>query len=122
MTYKLKFLPAAAKQWKKLSHPIQSQFKKKLAERLKNTRVAWSKLSGFDSVYKIKLRLAGYRLAYEVVDDEILVYVLALGKREKIKSTKSLSKECSLGITSCCYGNFTRCRSQIGAEQNVGCI
>ena len=42
-----------------------------------------TKLSGFDSVYKIKLRSAGYRLAYEVVDKEVLVYVLAIGKREK---------------------------------------
>lgn len=83
MTYKLKFLPATLKEWKKLSHPIQSQFKKKLAERLENPLVPSSKLSGFESVYKIKLRSAGYRLAYEVVDKEILVYVLSIGKREK---------------------------------------
>ena len=30
-------------------------------------------------MYKIKLRTAGYRLAYEVIDDEIIVYVLAIG-------------------------------------------
>lgn len=40
------------------------------------------KLSGFENVYKIKLRTVGYRLTYEVVDAEIVVYVLALGKRE----------------------------------------
>lgn len=54
--------------------PIKSQFKKKLAERLENPLVAADKLSGYESVYKIKLRSAGYRLAYEVEDDQLLVY------------------------------------------------
>jgi mRNA interferase RelE/StbE len=83
MTYRLKFLPKALKEWKKLSPPIREQFTKKLKERLLNPRVASDKLSGFESVYKIKLRTVGYRLAYEVVDSEVVVYVLALGKREK---------------------------------------
>ena len=82
MSYSLKFLPKALKEWKKLSPPIREQFKKKLAERLVNPRVPSDKLSGFENVYKIKLRTVGYRLAYEVVDAEIVVYVLALGKRE----------------------------------------
>ena len=83
MIYELKFLPAALKEWEKLGAPIKNQFKKKLAERLKNPRVPADKLSGYDSVYKIKLRSAGYRLAYEVFDDQLLIYVLAVGKREK---------------------------------------
>ena len=48
------------------------------------------KLRGYDSVYKIKLRTAGYRLAYEVIDDEIVVYVLAIGKRDKDAVYKKL--------------------------------
>lgn len=83
MTYKLKFLPAAQKEWRKLAPTIQSQFKKKLKERLENPHVLASKLRGYDSVYKIKLRTVGYRLAYEVIDDEIVVYILAIGKRDK---------------------------------------
>lgn len=83
MIYELKFLPVALKEWEKLGAPIKSQFKKKLAERLKNPRVPADKLSGYDSVYKIKLRSAGYRLVYEVVDDQLIVYVLAVGKRDK---------------------------------------
>jgi len=83
MTYRLKFLPRAWKEWNKLAPPIRAQFKKKLAERLVNPRVPGDKLSGYDSVYKIKLRTAGYRLAYEVFDSEVVVYVLAIGKREK---------------------------------------
>ena len=92
MTYKLKFLPVALKEWKKLGAPIKSQFKKKLAERLQNPRVPADKLSGYDSVYKIKLRSAGYRLVYEVVDKELMVYVIVIGKREKGKVYSTLKR------------------------------
>lgn len=80
MTYRLKFLPIALKEWKKLGAPVKSQFKQKLSARLENPRVPADKLSGYESVYKIKLRSAGYRLAYEVVDQELLVYVLPVWK------------------------------------------
>lgn len=85
MTYKLRFLPAALKEWEKLGATVRSQLKKKLAERLENPRVQADKLRGYESVYKIKFRSAGYRLAYEVVDDELVVYVIAVGKRENSK-------------------------------------
>jgi mRNA interferase RelE/StbE len=90
MTYKLRFLPAALKEWEKLGATVRSQFKKKLAERLEDPRVPADKLRGYDSVYKIKLRAAGYRLAYEVIDDELVVYVIAVGKREKSKIYSTL--------------------------------
>ena len=90
MTYRLKFLPVALKEWKKLAPPIRAQFKKKLEERLEQPHVKSSKLSGYDCVYKIKLRTVGYRLAYEVIDDELVVYVLAVGKRDKDAVYKKL--------------------------------
>ena len=83
MTYKLKFLPTALREWNKLAQPVKNQFKKKLAERLENPRVPAEQLRGYQSVYKIKLRSAGYRLAYEVMDEEIVVYVRIIGKRDK---------------------------------------
>nr|WP_136252543.1 type II toxin-antitoxin system RelE/ParE family toxin [Ningiella ruwaisensis] len=92
MTYRLKFVPSAYKEWNKLGASIKSQFKKKLRERLENTHVIADKLTGYKSVYKIKLRTAGYRMAYEVFDDEILVYVLAVGKRDKDAIYKKLAK------------------------------
>ncbi len=67
MSYSLKFLPVALKEWQKLNPTLRDQMKKKLAERLKNPRIQSDKLSGFQDVYKIKLRSAGYRLAYKVV-------------------------------------------------------
>ena len=83
MTYRLKFLPSALKEWKRLSPPIQKQFKKKLEERVINPRNQASQLRGFKDAYKIKLRSAGYRLVYEVNDSEITVFVIAVGKRER---------------------------------------
>lgn len=91
MTYKLKFLPSAKKEWDKLAVPLKTQFKKKLAQRLENPHVPSAKLSGYESVYKIKLRTAGYRLAYEVIDNEVVVYVLAVGKRDKNAIYKKLA-------------------------------
>jgi len=91
MTYKLKFLPAAKKEWDKLAEPLKKQFKNKLAERLENPHVPSAKLKGYESVYKIKLRTAGYKLAYEVIDNEILIYVLAVGKLDKNTIYKKLA-------------------------------
>ena len=82
MSYELEFLPSALKEWQKLDNRIKVQFKKKLSERLENPKVATDKLRGYEDVYKIKLRDAGYRLAYQVKDDEIIVLVLVVGKRE----------------------------------------
>jgi len=83
MIYKLKFLPSALKEWKKLAPPMQKQFKKKLKERMQNPRNKSSQLRGSKDAYKIKLRSAGYRLVYEVNDSEIVIYVIAFGKRER---------------------------------------
>jgi mRNA interferase RelE/StbE len=83
MSYNLRFLASALKEWKKLAPPIRKQFKKKLEERLENPRNPASQLHGFNSVYKIKLRSSGYRLVYEVDDNAIVVYVIAVGKRDR---------------------------------------
>ncbi|MDN5104130.1 type II toxin-antitoxin system RelE/ParE family toxin [Aliarcobacter butzleri] len=90
MTYNLEFKPQALKEWNKLGSTIKEQFKKKLEERLENPKVEKDKLSGYENVYKIKLRNVGYRLAYQVKDEEIVVLVLSVGKREKDKIYKNL--------------------------------
>jgi mRNA interferase RelE/StbE len=83
MSYKLKFVPTALKEWEKIDNTIQKQFKKKLAERLEDPHLISCKLSGFENHYKIKLRTSGYRLVYEIIDEEIVVMVIAVGKRDK---------------------------------------
>ncbi len=92
MNYKLKFLPTALKEWNKLDNSIQSQFKKKLAERLEKSHIPSFKLSGFDDHYKIKLRASGYRLVYEVIDHELFVLVIAVGKRDRNRVYKNAKK------------------------------
>lgn len=73
------------KEWNDLGTTIKEQFKKKLKQRLENPKVPKDKLSGFESVYKIRLKTAGYRLAYEAEDEAIVILVLAIGKRENNK-------------------------------------
>ena len=81
--YGLKFLPTALKEWKKLDSSIQRQLMKKLKGRLQNPHVSTSRLHGFENHYKIKLRASGFRLVYEIIESEIVVLVVAVGKRDK---------------------------------------
>ncbi|MET3612292.1 mRNA interferase RelE/StbE [Rhizobium aquaticum] len=83
MTYELGFVEAALKEWNKLDSNTREQFKKKLAERCINPRVPSAQLSGSRDRYKIKLRSAGYRLVYEVRDEQLIIVVIAVGKRDR---------------------------------------
>ena len=83
MTYKLRFHEAALKEWTRLDPAIAGQFKKKLAERLENPRVAACALAGMPDCYKIKLRRVGYRLVYRVDTHAVFVTVIAVGRRDK---------------------------------------
>jgi mRNA interferase RelE/StbE len=83
MAYELAFRDEALKEWRKLDITTREQFKAKLAERLTNPRVPSARLHGAKDRYKIKLRSAGFRLVYEVQDRELVVLVVAVGKRER---------------------------------------
>ena len=80
--YTLAFKTSALKEWHRLDKPVQTQFKKKLAERLQQPHVPAAKLAGLPNAYKIKLRATGFRLVYEVNDHTVTVTVVAVGKRE----------------------------------------
>ncbi|AMM30265.1 MULTISPECIES: type II toxin-antitoxin system RelE family toxin [Acinetobacter calcoaceticus/baumannii complex] len=82
MSYELNFLEEALEEWKKLNPSIKQPLKKKLVKVLENPRVPKNKLTGHPNRYKIKLRNAGYRLVYEVIDYEVVVLVIAVGRRE----------------------------------------
>ena len=84
MPYELRFKPKALKEWSRLDKSVKEQFKKKLQERLENPHVPKDRLRGYSDVYKIKLRSAGYRLAYQVNDMQIVVLVLKIGRRDRI--------------------------------------
>ncbi len=89
MRYELAFLEEALKEWHKLDNTLRAQFKAKLTERLAQPHVPAAKLSGHTSRYKIKLRSAGYRLVYEVKEQEVIVLVVAVGKRDRNAVYKS---------------------------------
>jgi mRNA interferase RelE/StbE len=82
-TYELEFHELALKEWRKLDGSIQTLFKKQLAKRLQAPHVASARLHGdLKDTYKIKLRDAGYRLVYEVIDRRLVVVVIAVGRRD----------------------------------------
>ena len=92
MSYDLAFLDAALKEWKKLDNQTREQFKTKLEERLLNPKVPSALLHGTKERYKFKLRNAGYRLVYEVRDQQLIVLVVAVGKKERNEVYKVAEK------------------------------
>lgn len=92
MSYRLLFKIAARKEWDKLDSSVRVIYKKRLTERLKKPRKESTRLCGMKDCYKIKLRRAGYRLVYQVRDKELIVSVIAVGKREKNQVYKAAIK------------------------------
>ena len=83
MTYSLEFDARALKEWHKLGDTVRAQFKKKLAAVLLEPRNEANRLRSLQDCYKIKLRSSGYRLVYQVIDQEVVVFVVAVDKRER---------------------------------------
>lgn len=83
MTYSLEFDRRALKEWRKLDRSIRNQFKKKLVEVVEAPHIEKNRLCQHLDCYKIKLRTSGYRLIYQVIDSELIVWVVAIGKREQ---------------------------------------
>ncbi|MEE4639783.1 MAG: type II toxin-antitoxin system RelE/ParE family toxin [Wenzhouxiangella sp.] len=90
--YRLLFHRAARKEWDKLPPDIRSRFKTKLARLLdgSETPTPANRLSGAPDLFKIKLRQAGYRLAYKLDRGELIIVVVAVGKRERDRVYRQL--------------------------------
>jgi mRNA interferase RelE/StbE len=87
VTYELEFHPQALKEWKKLDGSVKPHLKSKLERRLKEPHIAKASLRGFANCYKIKHET--YRLIYEVDDERSIVFVLAVGARDKLAAYKA---------------------------------
>lgn len=83
MTYRVTFEKQALKEWEKLNPAIKDYFKKILKRRIENPKLPSAKVSGATNVYKIKYKKLGYRLVYIVIDKEIRIEVLSVGKRNR---------------------------------------
>ncbi len=92
MIYRLVFKVEAKKEWDKLDTTIRSIFIAKLKERIGHPRIENARLCGMKDCYKIKLRRVGYRLVYLVRDNDLVVSVVAVGKREKNQVYKTASR------------------------------
>lgn len=91
--YRLKFVPDAWREWQALDGSIKQALKPLLAKRLQNPHVPGSLLHReLAGCYKIKLLKQGYRLVYMVEDDELIVLVLSVGKRESSVAYLAASK------------------------------
>lgn len=82
-TYKVAFRPRAAKAFRNLATIEQRQISKKLKERCLNPRVPADRVREIPGGYRLKLRSAGIRLIYLVRDTELVILVLAIGRRER---------------------------------------
>ena len=81
--YSLAFVNDALKEWSALDGAVKEALRKLLRKRLDQPHTPGAELGGeLRGCYKIKLRRQGYRLVYRVVDDVLLVLVLAVDKRE----------------------------------------
>lgn len=81
--YSLVFREKALKQWNSLDSGIRRELMPILRRRLLNPFVPSARLRNeLSDCYKIKLRKAGIRLVYYPDGNNLIVYVLAVGKRE----------------------------------------
>lgn len=79
MIFNIDFDERALKEWYKLDKSIQDQFKKKLKQLQNNPHIESARLHGYlASCYKIKLRSSGFRLVYQVIDEEIVILIIVV--------------------------------------------
>ena len=85
MKYSLRILPEAEREWSKLNPSIKQKLLKKLREVLEEpTRPNQALKGGLIGHYKVKIKSPGYRIVYRVEDDQLVVVLIAVGKREDI--------------------------------------
>lgn len=78
-------MPKALKSFNKLNPTIKQQFKKQLLKRLDNPLLEKYRLHGdLKGHYKIKLQSVGYRIIYRVFNQECVVLVVEVNRRDKI--------------------------------------
>ena len=83
MSYRLKFVTPALSEWNRLDGSVKEPLRKLLKKRLASPHVPGARLHGdLSNCYKIKLLKQGYRLVYTVIDEEVVVLVLSVDKRE----------------------------------------
>ena len=82
--YRLAFEDHARAEWDKLDGSVKESLRCLLKKRLDSPHVPGAALhGGLANCYKIKLLKQGYRLIYKVIDQQLIVLVISVGKRDK---------------------------------------
>ena len=86
--YNFDFHPEAKEELKNLNYSIQLLFTKKLKQILNTPEIRIKlgnknnlKLSGFKKVYFNNKK---HRIVYETIEDKVMIYIVAVGKREEM--------------------------------------
>lgn len=86
--YGFEFHPKAKEELAKLDHSIQILFTKKLKQILNTPEIGIKlgnknnlKLKGFKKTYFNNKK---YRIVYEVIQTKVIIYIIAVGKREEM--------------------------------------
>jgi len=97
--YKIKFHKKAEKELGNLNKSLQILFAKKLSQIANNPQIGKDlgnksglNLYGLKKVYFNKKR---HRIVYKVIEDKIVIYIIAIGKRDDLKVYKDASKRYS---------------------------
>ena len=87
--YNYKFHPEAEKELTKLNHSVQILFTKTLKKILKSPELGQDlgnknnlDLTGLKKMYFDNKR---YRIVYEVIESEVVIHLIAIGKRDKME-------------------------------------
>jgi mRNA interferase RelE/StbE len=94
--YRLRFHKEALDEWERLDNSVKQMLKARLGERLRHPEIEQARLNGsLQNCYKIKLAKAGIRLVYKVEATELVVLVLAIGRRENETAYKKAAQRLS---------------------------
>jgi len=90
--YNFKFHPEAKEELKKLNNSIQILFTKKLKQILNAPEIGIKlgnknnlNLTGLKKVYFNNKK---HRIVYEIIEDKVIIYIIAVGKREDMEVYK----------------------------------
>ena len=83
MAYSVLIAPAAERQLKALTQPVQKRIAKRLRSLGQNPRPPGvKKLAGEEELYRI--REGDYRIVYTIQDKELIVLVVKIGNRKEV--------------------------------------
>jgi mRNA interferase RelE/StbE len=94
--YDFDFHPDAKEELAKLNRSIQLLFSKKLKQILKNPQIGLAlgnknnlNLAGF---YKVYFNSKKHRIVYEIEEEKVVIYIIAIGKREGMEVYQKASQ------------------------------